>query len=1000
MKRGISGCFAVWMALLTVAFYLWPGMHMLWWGAIGLSSTAGVVAGVLVHKPRRRWPWLLLATAVATFGLGDLGYNVLTDVLGLQNPFPSVCDVLYLAMYPLVAGGLLGFVRSRTGRNNRDSLLDAATLTIGLALLSWIFLIDPYVRSDELTLLQKLVTVGYPLGDVLTLAVFARLITGGVRRTGSINLLGLGTAGLLVADVVYGLVQLNGSWHVGGPTDLGWVLCYFGWAAAALHPSMVELTEPTRSAAPDLGVRRIAVLGAASLIAPGVLVVEASLGAVRDAAVIAVCSGVMFVLVLTRLAGVMGNHRQSMARERELREATTTLVSAADAGEAMSAVSTALARLLPEGTPHTVALIRIDPDEKLPEPGLVRVSGLAPDVRARLREFSSALRHPLGVEHDMLYLGAPTEALQALQATFEVLASQAGMALERITLSAEVNRRNSEAYFRTLIHNTSDVILIVDENDVIQYASPSAGPVFGEERLAGYELWEFVAGDERARLAELLAQVRTGVHEHDMIDVGAERVDGTGLLVEIDCRDLRDDTTVGGLVLTVRDVTERRRLEEQLIRQAFHDSLTGLANRVLFQDRVEQSVARADRDNSLVGVLFIDLDDFKIVNDTLGHAVGDALLQAVGARIGAELRPTDTVARLGGDEFAALIETESMGELELAAGRIVMALAQPFNVAGDTVNGISSVGLSTTLDARTAEELMRQADLALYVAKGAGKGQWRRYQSDLHTAVLERLELRAALDQAVKEHQFVLQYQPIVDLETRTPLGFEALVRWNHPTRGMIAPGHFIEVAEESGLIVPMGRMVLQQALNTAGRWQRSTAPGALRYISVNVSARQFRMPGFVEEVRQMLEASGVEAGTLLLEITESLLLRNDDQVRSDLDALRAMGIRLAIDDFGTGYSSLSYLQHMPIDVLKIDKSFIDDMLSSAQQRAVVTAIVQLAQTFNLSVVAEGVEDAGQCEALRQIGCPYGQGYLFARPLSEPDAFALIPKATPFAAMA
>jgi diguanylate cyclase (GGDEF)-like protein/PAS domain S-box-containing protein len=997
LTRTLSTWFAAWMALLTVAFYLWPGQHMLWWGAIGLSSTAGVLVGVLVHRPRRRWPWLLLAAALFAFGSGDFLYNLLTDVFGMTNPFPSFSDVLYLAMYPLVAGGLLGFIRSRTGRNDRDSLLDATTLTIGLALLAWIFLIDPYVRSTELTLVQKLVSIAYPLGDVLTLAVFARLITGGTRRSASIVILGVGTAGLLVADVAYGLIQLNGSWHVGGPTDLGWVLCYAGWAAAALHPSMVELTEPARSQSSDVGVRRIALLGAASLIAPGVLLVEASLGTVRDAAVIAVMSGVMFVLVLARLAGVMGNHRQSMARERELREATTTLVSAADTAETLAAVRHAVDRLLPDGVGHTVVLVRA---ERVDEPGLVRVSGLDPEVRELLRGYSSALRHPLGIERDMLYVGAPTEALQVLQTTFEVLASQAAMALERMTLTAEVNRRSSEAYFRTLIHNTSDVILIVDEHDLIQYASPSAGAVFGDERLAGYELWEFVAADERPRLAELLAQVRGGLHAHNQIDLRAERVDGVGLLAEVDCRDLRDDQTVGGLVLTVRDVTERRQLEEQLIRQAFHDALTGLANRVLFQDRVEQAVTRSKRDHGLVGVLFIDLDDFKIVNDTLGHAVGDALLIAVGERISGALCDTDTVARLGGDEFAALIEAESMADLELAAERIILGLAEPFEIAGQDVNGISSVGLSTTVDASSAEELLRQADLALYVAKGAGKGQWRRYQSDLHTAVLERLELRAALDQAVKEQQFVLQYQPIVDLETGSPLGFEALVRWNHPTRGMIAPGHFIEVAEESGLIVPMGRMVLQQALNTVGRWQRSTAPGALRYISVNVSVRQFRTPGFVEEVRQLLRASGVEPGTLLLEITESLLLRNDEQVKADFDALRAMGVRLAIDDFGTGYSSLSYLQHMPIDVLKIDKSFIDDMLESKQQRAVVTAIVTLAQTLNLAVVAEGVEESAQAEALRDMGCPYGQGYLFARPLSEPDAFALIPKAAPFAAMA
>ncbi len=283
-------------------------------------------------------------------------------------------------------------------------------------------------------------------------------------------------------------------------------------------------------------------------------------------------------------------------------------------------------------------------------------------------------------------------------------------------------------------------------------------------------------------------------------------------------------------------------------------------------------------------------------------------------RITDQLRTTDTVARLGGDEFAALIEADSMVDLELVAERIVLSLAEPFVVAGETVNGNSSIGLGTTLEAGTSDDLLRQADLALHVAKGAGKGQWRRYQSDLHTAMLERLELRSALDQAVKENQFVLQYQPIVDLSSGQALGFEALVRWNHPTRGVVGPSSFIELAEECGLIVPIGRIVLQQALHTAGAWQRRLPPGALRYISVNVSARQVRTAGFVDEVRRALADSGVEPGTLLLEITESLLLRNDEQVTHDLEALRSMGVRLAIDDFGTGDSSVSYLQHMPID--------------------------------------------------------------------------------------
>ena len=1014
--RKPAAAYAAWMGLLTVAYYVWPHQHILLWGGIGLSSSAAVFVGVVLNRPRKRWPWYLLGLALVAFGGGDFYYNLMTDVFHQTNPYPSFSDVLYLAMYPLLAAGLLGFIRSRTGNHDRGSLLDAVTLTVGMALLSWIFLIDPYVRDTTLTLLQKVTSVGYPLGDVLTLATVARMLTGGVRRAWSITYFGVGVAGLLVADVSYGLIQLDGpdQWAVGGPTDLGWVACYAFWGLAALDPSMTLLTEPARGLVDEPGGRRVALLGAASLIAPAALLVEAGRGVVVDAPVIAVLSAVMFVLVLARLAGVMGTYRQSVSRERGLRESAAALVSAADLAGAAAAVRQALVRLLPPGTPHTMILRE---PSRIPEPPsrdrhqgvgharFVRVEDLDTDLRTRLGDFPSALCCPLVIDGaagpgrpaaEALYLAASEDTLLALQGAVEVLASQAAIALDRITLTDEVNRRDSEAYFRTLVHHTSDVILIVDDADRITYASPSAGVVFGDEELTGVPLWDLLEPADRPGLAEVVAQIRVGTAGHARVDLTALRVDGSVLNVEVDCRDLRADPTVGGLVLTVRDVTQRRRLENQLIRQAFHDPLTGLANRVLFQDRVNQAVVHATREPGLVGVLFIDLDDFKVVNETLGHAVGDALLIAVAGRISAVLRPQDTAARLGGDEFAALVEdVTSMQELEQTAERLVSALSTPFVVAGGTVGGVASVGLSTNADAGEAAELLRQADLALYVAKGAGKGRWRRYQSDLHTAVLERLELRAALEQAVAEEQFVLRYQPIVDLDTAVPVGFEALVRWQHPTRGVVAPAGFIDVADESGLIVPIGRWVLHQALATAARWQHTQPPGWMQYVSVNVSARQFRATGFVDEVRTALLASGVQPGTLMLEITESLLLRDDDQIRADLNALRELGVRLAIDDFGAGYSSLSYLRQMPIDVLKIDKSFIDDMVGSHQQRAIVGAIVQLAQTLNLAVVAEGIEEAEHRDLLRQLGCPYGQGFLFSRPLSEVDILELYPAVMP-----
>jgi diguanylate cyclase (GGDEF)-like protein len=414
---------------------------------------------------------------------------------------------------------------------------------------------------------------------------------------------------------------------------------------------------------------------------------------------------------------------------------------------------------------------------------------------------------------------------------------------------------------------------------------------------------------------------------------------------------------------------------------------------MLFRNRLEHAFALAERDGGTIGVLFVDLDDFKEVNDTLGHAVGDQLLVAVGQRIAHTIGAGNTAARMGGDEFAILVEQhQNPAAAEEVAARIVAALAAPVDVSDGlggmyVVSGAASVGVASSKDAEHATELLRHADLALYLAKEAGKGTWQSYRSDLHTAMVERLEMRTALHEGVDHRQFLLQYQPIVDLADARVVGVESLVRWQHPARGLLGPNHFIELAEENGAIVGIGAWVLRESLRQFAEWRAAVPDNAIEYVSVNVSARQFRTPGFVAQVREALAGTGSEPGRLLLEITESLLLRDPDQVWADLHELRAMGVRIGIDDFGTGYSSLSYLRQMPVDVLKIDKSFIDDILGSRQQRALVNAIVTLARNLDLAVVAEGIEEAAQRSLLARMGCPYGQGYLFAKPV-WPDEVA------------
>jgi diguanylate cyclase (GGDEF)-like protein/PAS domain S-box-containing protein len=687
------------------------------------------------------------------------------------------------------------------------------------------------------------------------------------------------------------------------------------------------------------------------------------------------------------------------------------LVAATSEHDAEEALRRAVADLMPEELPYQFCLVTEDMTDDVgsDEPGgdyhatLVRIETLPPGIAARLGDFELALhttvvgagRTPGGpLRRRHAYLAATLPTLYTLRPSFDALMTQGAMAIERINLTDEVNRRRSEDYFRTLIRSTSDVILIIDENEAIQYASPSATSVFGYPDLVGTPLANLIAGTDHAALWDLLARTRTGRtgHVHEGTDLTAVRADGRLLQVECGGRDLRDDPTVAGLVLTIRDVTERRQLENELVYQAFHDGLTGLPNRVLFQDRLESAAKLARKDGSTIGVLFIDLDDFKEVNDTLGHAVGDQLLIAVGQRIVDAIGPLNTAARVGGDEFAVLVQHgHGPADAEELAARIVAVLAAPVEVSdggggSHIVRTASSVGVATSQEASATAELQRHADLALYVAKADGKNNWRRYESGLHAAVVERLALRSALNDAVAGNQLVVYYQPIVDLPSEVVVGVEALVRWQHPTRGLLGPGEFIELAEENGAVVGIGGWVLREALRTFVGWRSADPDGALSYVSVNVSARQFRTPGFVQQVRAALAETGAQPQWLLLEITESLVLRDADKVWADLRELRELGLRIAIDDFGTGYSSLSYLRQMPVDVLKIDKSFIDDILHSDEQLALVEAILSLARTLRLAVVAEGIENQAHRQKLLRLGCPYGQGYLFSKPVSAAEA--------------
>ena len=437
------------------------------------------------------------------------------------------------------------------------------------------------------------------------------------------------------------------------------------------------------------------------------------------------------------------------------------------------------------------------------------------------------------------------------------------------------------------------------------------------------------------------------------------------------------------------------RLNEE---QALRDSLTRLPNRTLFQDRVGHALARAQRHPGRLAVLFVDVDDFKNVNDTMGHAAGDVLLTTIAERVRACIRPADTGARLGGDEFAVLIEDiRSESEATIVAQRLLDAMQAPFELRGRSMTMSASIGIAMNSAGDTVEEILRNADVAMYSAKRELKGRYEVFESSMHVAVVDRLNLETELKRAVDEEELVVHYQPLIHLHTGRMTGVEALVRWNHPSRGLLLPGEFIEVAEETGMIIPIGSWVLEEACRQGASW-KAAYPDQPLSISVNLSPRQFLQADMVAMVRAVLDRTGLAPSSLVLELTEGVMMFDSEETEHQLDGLKALGVQLAIDDFGTGYSSLSYLRRLPFDILKIDKLFIDGLSGGAApgsaDAAFARAILKLARTLNLETVAEGVEAPDQVTELRALDCDVGQGFLFAKPVAADGIGALLGTAT------
>jgi diguanylate cyclase (GGDEF)-like protein/PAS domain S-box-containing protein len=589
--------------------------------------------------------------------------------------------------------------------------------------------------------------------------------------------------------------------------------------------------------------------------------------------------------------------------------------------------------------------------------------------------------------------GAITE--RAVGDMLDALGTQVVLAYERADLSEQLIRRQSEARFASLVQHSSDLITVLAPDATVVYQSPAIERVLGwkPEEIVGRRLDELLEAADRSRLARMVADgVERPGPGAQTLECTLQHKDGSARQFEVLFTNLIDDEAVGGIVLNSRDVSERKAFERQLAHQAFHDPVTGLPNRALFVERVRHAIARGRRERRGLGIIFIDLDDFKIINDSLGHAAGDEVLMQVAQRLALSIRASDTAARFGGDEFAVLLEDiEGVQEAADAAERIIDAMGAPVTAAHKEVVLRGSLGIAIAGDenATDADELIRDADAAMYIAKRDGKGGYRLFEPEMHEGVLARLELRTDLQRAMATEQLELYYQPVVRLEDGSISGVEALLRWHHPERGLVSPDQFIPLAEETGLIVPIGRWVLREGCRQGRRLLAELPPDRPVSLAINLSLKQLQHSDIVADVRDALEDSGLPAESLTLEITESVLMADTDLAVQRLAELKALGVKLALDDFGTGYSSLSYLSRFPVDVLKMDRSFLSEG-ASKQTTDLATAVVALGNTLSLEVVAEGIELPEQWHTLRGLGCELGQGFYFARPMNAESALAFL----------
>jgi diguanylate cyclase (GGDEF)-like protein/PAS domain S-box-containing protein len=973
------------------------------WLVGGCILAAGaVLAGARLNRTRERRPWYFIAGAIGLVAAAELSFLV-GDGGALDLTYPWVSDFLRLAAYPLFAAGLAVFVRRRTPAADWGAILDAAVVAVGLGSVLWAVVLEPVSSDGAVSPEAMAVSAAFVVSGIGLIALVVRLaVTTGLVVTA--NAFIAAAVGLqIVGDSLYVVARMDGWYAPVGAIDVVRVVVPLLWAGAALDPSMLQLTRLVEEPESWPIRRRIALLGCAVLATVGTVVAGTVHGAGSLSFVTVGAVTLVLLLVSARLGTVVVSIERSVTRADVLQLGAAALV-AAQSRDEIRAVALKTAQKLSGGRREAFVAVELAarPDLALEDAAVVGGGEIAIEVRGEIRRRGSLGR--IGTAKTFV---APVVQRDRLRGVIRVtgvkplawhvhqglgtLASQTALALESVELVEDQAERRSEARFRTLVQNSTDIIAVLEQDLVVRYVTPSVRTMLGYEPsgLVGTSFATLLDPAELPDVHRHLADESTpqGVLEAEL---HLTHADGSRRAVECVISDLRGDPSVKGIVLTAHDVTDRRQLQDRLTHQAFHDALTGLPNRVLLVDHVAHALERSKRSGADVTLLFLDLDDFKTINDSLGHSAGDELLVEIGERLRHGLRSADTPSRLGGDEFALLLEdAQGVEGAGRAAERLLEHLARPITLGETDVQIRASIGIAVAQPGQTPDELLRNADVAMYWAKRRGGHGYQLFEPQMHEAAITRLELKSDLARAFAADELTLVYQPIVDLQDDETVALEALLRWTHPARGPISPAEFVPLAEETGLINDIGRWVIRQACRDLRHWQVSIPGRARLSANVNLSARQVLQPSFREDVLQILVDTGVEPTDLVLEITESTLLEDVEGVSARLAELREIGIRIAIDDFGTGFSSLGYLQRFPVDELKIAKEFVDEVVDPRRAR-LVEAIVTLARSLDLRTVAEGIEHEQQGERLRQLGCELGQGYLFSRPVPAGEVPSLL----------